>query len=202
MIREARRKADSAHRRLAMDLGPLLQELSSASLFDLNRLSTAVGRLLHDSDKIDKVKARLQPGMTISYLDDASSRFVEARVLQLNRVRVLVENVHDLQQWNIPYSWVNLEGVAVALPPGPGKLAWNVGDSVGFKDRQNRDMYGTIISLNPKTATILVKNNGKWRVAYGHLFEVLPGTSADDGARAQLTGKTLRVIEACEPDED
>nr|MBA3321371.1 hypothetical protein [Pyrinomonadaceae bacterium] len=48
-----------------------------------------------------------------------------------------------------------------------------VGDAVGFRDRQNLDKYGRVVALNQKTATILISDNQKWRVAYQFLFPVI-----------------------------
>ena len=50
-----------------------------------------------------------------------------------------------------------------------------VGDTVGFQDRQNNDVYGEVIRLNQKTATIVTNSGAKWRVAYAYLNLIIDG---------------------------
>ena len=51
-----------------------------------------------------------------------------------------------------------------------------VGDRVCFGDKQNNDIYGEIIRLNKKTATIITDDYTKWRVAYQLLELVIDAT--------------------------
>lgn len=55
-----------------------------------------------------------------------------------------------------------------------------VGDSVGFINRDtNKELYGKVIKLNPKTASIRVmqgERSQQWRVSYGCLFYVVDTT--------------------------
>jgi hypothetical protein len=185
-----------------MNHDELLQELSGVSLYAMHRIRAALFHWLDDPARIEKVKACLQIGMKISYFEDSANRLVEAIILELHRTRLLVENVADKKRWRIHYSTVNLEGVDVEVPQSSGKMdrsAWKVGDVVAFKDRQNRDRYGTIVSLNPKTATVVLKDNQKWRVAYSFLIPVWEGAArteqylSDKGWPQEE--KTLRVIE-------
>jgi hypothetical protein len=74
---------------------------------------------------------------------------------------------------------VNIDGVETDIRAvAPEHRALNrsrlkVGDAVGFRDRQNQDKYGRVVALNQKTATILTKDNQKWRVAYQFLSPVI-----------------------------
>ena len=63
----------------------------------------------------------------------------------------------------------------VFKPYGLEKIQLKVGDTVGFQDKQNNDVYGEIIRLNQKTATIVTNANAKWRVAYELLYLVIEG---------------------------
>ncbi len=66
-------------------------------------------------------------------------------------------------------------------------------DMPGSQDKQNNDVYGKIIRLNPKTATIKTNRNTKWRVGYEWLqlissprFDIfLPGQLGCTGYQKQ-----------------
>ena len=161
-----------------MDYTFIIDELRSASLFDLFRLRAALNQQLEDPERIDQVRRRLRPGMPISYFDEAQNRLIEASVLELHRTRLLVENRHDNQRWSIPFGAVNIDGVETDIRAGAEQRAIDrsrlkVGDAIGFRDRQNQDKYGRVVALNQKTATILTTDNQKWRVAYQFLFPVI-----------------------------
>ena len=162
-----------------MDYTAIIEELRSASLFDLFRLRAAITLQLEDPQRIEQVRARLRPGMPISYFDEVQNRLIEATVRELHRTRLLVENRQDQKLWSIPFGAVNVDGVetdiraGAAGPQALDRSRLKVGDAVGFHDRQNRDRYGHIVALNQKTATILTSDQQKWRVAYQFLFPVI-----------------------------
>ncbi len=162
-----------------MDYTSIIDELRAASLFDLFRLQAALKLQLEDPERIEQVRRRLRPGMPISYFDEARNRLIEATVRELRRTRLLVENRHDQNLWSIPFGAVNVDGVetdiraAVAQQPALSRSRLQVGDAVGFRDRQNQDKYGQVVALNPKTATILTGDQQRWRVAYQFLFPVI-----------------------------
>ena len=161
-----------------MDYTFIISELRSASLFDLFRLRAALSQQLEDPERIAQVRSLLRPGMPINYFDESQNRQIEARVLELHRTRLLVENRQDLERWSIPFGAVNIDGVETDIRAGAEQRAIDrsrlkVGDAVGFRDRQNQDKYGRVVALNQKTATILTSDNQKWRVAYQFLFPVI-----------------------------
>lgn len=164
-----------------MDYTLVIEQLRSASLFDLYRLRAALTLVLEDPERIEQVRARLRPGMAVTYFDEAQNRLVEATVRELHRTRLLVENRRDGKLWSIPFGAVNVEGVDADLrvgtagPQGLDRSRLKVGDAVGFRDRQNQDMYGRVLALNQKTATILTGDGQRWRVAYQFLFPVIDG---------------------------
>jgi len=106
-------------------------------------------------------------------------RLIKAQVIKLKRTRLLVENEHDQERWNIPFYYVNLDSVdtdiTLSSKTGLDKSQLKVSDKVGFRDRQNNDVYGKVIRLNRKTATILADDQTKWRVGYKWLYLVLEG---------------------------
>jgi hypothetical protein len=162
-----------------MDYTFIISELRSATLFDLYRLRAALSQQLEDPDRIELVRSRLRPGMPISYFDEVQNRLIKARVRELHRTRLLVENQDDSKLWSIPFGAVNIDGVetdirAVAAEQRAlDRSQLKCGDAVGFRDRQNQDKYGQVVALNQKTATILTQDNQKWRVAYQFLFPVI-----------------------------
>ena len=162
-----------------MDYTAIIDELRAASLFDLFRLRAALTMQLEDPGRIEQVRARLRPGMNVSYFDEVQNRLVEASIIELRRTRLLVENRQDKKRWSIPFGAVNIDGVetniraGVAEPQGLNRSRLKVGDRVGFRNRQNQDRYGQVMALNPKTATILTIDQQRWRVAYQFLFPVI-----------------------------
>lgn len=168
-----------------MDYSSILQELKSASLFDLYRLLVAVDQQLDNPERIEQVRARLHPGMKIRFFETSQNGLVDATVLELNRTRLVVQNHQDGRRWSIRYCSVNVDEVETDLSPmGEGKLDRSQlkgGDRVGFRDRQNQIRYGRIVSLNQKTATVLVNDRDRWRVAYSYLFLVIEGAAVKTG---------------------
>jgi hypothetical protein len=161
-----------------VDYTPILHALQSASLFDLYRLRVAIEKQLDSPERVEQVRAQLRLGMTIDYFDEAENRLIKAKVIELNRTRLVVENHADGNRWSIRFCSVNLDGVPVDIHPASAQQPLNrnllkVGDQVGFRDRQNREKYGRVHDLNQKTVTILTSDGERWRVAYALLFKVL-----------------------------
>ena len=156
-----------------MDYSKIIEELNKASSFDLYRLKVAINQQLENPHRVSEIKKCLKPGQKISYFDETANRLVEAIVLKIMRKRLLVQNIHDQEKWEIPFYYVNLDEVNTDIinpsKEGLDKSQLKVGDLVGFQDRQNNDLNGKIIRLNPKTATIITSTNAKWRVAYEYL---------------------------------
>lgn len=162
-----------------MDFSKIVEELKQASLFDLYRLRVAINHQLENPQRIEDIKSNLNPGQTVSYFDEVGNRLVEAKIIRLKRTRLLVENIHDKQRWDIPFCGVNLDRVDTDITyssrKGIVKSQLKVGDTVGFHDKHNNDVYGEVIRLNQKTATIVTNTNTKWRVAYELLYVVIDG---------------------------
>ncbi len=93
-----------------MDYSALIQQLQAATGFDLYRLHTAIGRMLDDPERIAEVKRRVHPGDEVGYFDASQNRLVKARLLGFKRTRVVVRNIHDGQEWSLPYDFDQLTG--------------------------------------------------------------------------------------------
>jgi hypothetical protein len=160
-----------------MNYSQLLDELNKASLFEFYRLQQAIRRSLDDPARIRQIKDSLRVGQDIEYFEAEENRLIEARIVELNRTRVLVKNRHDGKLWNIPFYFINLDRADVAISNPTGKLDRNslkIGDKVAFKDRKGNELFGEVIKLNPKTAGVLVGTT-RWKVGYGLLSSIIEG---------------------------
>lgn len=182
-----------------MDYSKILKTLNEASLFDLYRLQVAINHQLEAPDRIKAIKRYLKPDQTITYFDSELNKLVEAIVIKVRRTRLLVENRHDGRRWSIPFYSVNLDNVDTDLHTsgeGIAKAQLKVGERVGFRDRQDQELYGVVIRLNPKTATLMVDNGVKWRVAYKLLFPIIDSERSADplALEGEVIARRITVI--------
>lgn len=168
------------------DFNTILEQLQSWSLFDLDRLYSAVRHLLNDPAKQETIKRHLKIGMTITYLDYDSNRLVEATILDIKKTRAGVMNLNDKKKWNIPFCCINLEDVDLSPRPkkrgiGLDRSAFSVGETVGWSSSQSgHDLYGVIKKLNPKKALVQLGNGDLWTVRYAYLFPVMDGVIGEE----------------------
>ena len=167
-----------------MDYTTILQELNKASLFDLHRLQSAIYQELLNPKRIEQIKAQIKTGQSISYFDPQSNSLVDAVILKIQITRCLVKNIKDQKTWNLPFYYLNLDDVDPDIKParnavGIPKNTLKVGARVGFKDKHNNELFGEVIRLNPKTATIKINEHSQWLVHYNHLFRVIEGEIGD-----------------------
>lgn len=167
-----------------MDYTAILQELNKASLFDLHRLQSAIHQELLNPIRIDQIKAQLKIGQSISYFDSQSNCLVDAVILKIQRTRCLVRNTKDQKSWNLPFYYLNLDNIDTDIQPaknavGIPKSSLKLGDKVGFKDKQRNELFGEVIRLNQKTATIKIDEHHEWLVSYKGLIRVIEGEIGD-----------------------
>ena len=166
-----------------MDFSKIISELDNASLFDLYRLKSAIGKELDNPRRIAEIKRMIKVGDTISYFVSEENRLIEAEVLELKRTRVLVQNKRDMKRWDIPFYMINTEGISVDITrqdkiAGMDRHEIRIGDIVGFKDKTNNNRRGKVVRINPKTVTLFVEPNQKWRVSYSMLHPIINGQKA------------------------
>jgi len=166
-----------------MDYSTILNELNNASLFELYRLNVAIRQQLEDPIRMSSVKKSLRTGQLIKYFDSTENKLIDATILELKRTKVLVENKHDGELWNIPYYHINVDNIDTNIQ-ATSKRTINrnnlkVGDKVCFKDKKGNELFGEVIKLNPKTAGVLV-GQVKWRVAYSLLLPIIDGEVGSD----------------------
>lgn len=177
-----------------MDYTKLLQELQQASMFDLFRLKASILIMLEQPNRIKEIQRRLRPGQEISYFTIDENRLVPAIVEDIHRVYLYVRNKDDGKRWKIRYYMVNMEGVDADIHASHSRLERNhlkVGETVGYRDRMQREQYGQIIRLNPKTATIRLKTGHEWRVPYSLLFKVMDGEGNPTAEPGLIEGEVL-----------
>lgn len=167
-----------------MDYTTILQELNKASLFDLHRLQSAIYQELLNPMRIEQIKTQLKTGQSISYFDPQSNSLIDAVILKIQRTRCLVRNVKDQKSWNLPFYYLNLDNIDADIQPaknavGIPKSSLKIGAKVGFKDKENNDLFGEVIRLNPKRATVKINEHCRWLVNYKHLFYVIEGELCD-----------------------
>lgn len=175
-----------------MDYASLLDALGKASLFDLWRLHAAISRALEDPRKNEAIRASLHIGQAVRYFDARENREIPGRVVEIKRSRALIQSEHDQKLWNIPFYMINLRNADVDVRPGPQKVrrdSLRVGDSVGYRSRAHREVYGVVTKLNRKTATVRLTTGDEWGVPYHLLFYVLDAQeAAEEITRHQITG--------------
>ncbi len=163
-----------------MDYQDILKQLEQAPLYEVYRLHVAIGLMLEDPARLRAARARLVPGQEVTYFNWQTNRLVEARILELKRTRVRVEDLESGRRSTIPAYWVNVDDAEVSVhtkrsAKGIDRSELRVGDMVGFRDRDNIMRHGKVIRLNPKTATLVVDGHSHWRVGYGLLFDIIDG---------------------------
>ena len=167
-----------------MNYTEILKELNQASLFDLHRLQSAIYQELLNPKRNNLIKARLKIGQSISYFEPQLNALVDAIIIKIQKTRCSVRNVNDNTTWNLPFYYLNINDVdtdiqlthnAVGIP----RNSLKVGAKVGFKDKNNNDLFGEVIRLNPKTATVRINEHCRWLVNYDNLFYVIEGELGD-----------------------
>lgn len=160
-----------------MNYSEVIEALNNATGFDLYRINVAIDRMLEDPKRMIELKQRLKVGQEIQYFEPAENRNIKAVILEFKRTRVSVRNTEDGARWTIPYYFINLDEVntdiaSITKTTGLDRNAVNVGEKVGFIDREHVERYGVIVRLNQKTVTLNCAGC-KWRVAYEFLFKVI-----------------------------
>lgn len=159
-----------------MNYSEIMQAIEKATSFDLFRLSVALNRMLDDPQRVQAVKRALKLDQEIEYFDPTENRLTKAKIIKIRRTKIVVENLHDKQRWNIPYYYINTENVDTTITEnqkGLGRNEVKVGDLVGFRSKDGQDKYGKVIRLNKKSVTLDCGNNSQWRVSYSLLFNIV-----------------------------
>lgn len=165
-----------------MNYEMIVSELRQASAFDLYRLQSAIGHLLDDPVRQEMIKHRLKPGMEITYFEPSENRLIPARVLEIRRIRVAIQELQTGKRWTVPLYMINIEGTDTDIAAKKNhvdRLSLKIGDQVGFVGKDGNELFGTVTKLNPKRAKIQTAH-GTWTVPYSMLFTVIDGDHAQN----------------------
>ena len=160
-----------------MDYSQILKDLNDATSFDLYRLTSALQDEMESIERIKKVRSGLRIGQDITWFDNSTHQLVEAKILKFNKTRCLVKNIIDGLRWNITYASINTEDEVVEINMnqkyGVKKSELRVGDTISYVSRDNLQVFGTVVKLNPKTAGVKTMIGESWRVSYGLIKKVV-----------------------------
>ncbi|MCP4474182.1 MAG: hypothetical protein GY821_06375 [Gammaproteobacteria bacterium] len=166
-----------------MDYTELFEQLKDASLFDLYRLSLAINQSLDDPKAIQAIKKQLSVGRRVNYFCPQKNGQIAAIITKCSAKRVHIREVESGKPYTLPYYMLNLAEVDTAIQSLSGQLTaqtLQVGDLVGFKNREGKDLIGKIVRLNSKTVTMFIASTQeRWRVHYSNLYRVYEGGRAD-----------------------
>lgn len=163
----------------------ILEQLEPWSLFELNRLHSAIEKLLDNPTKNEAIKRQLKVGMKITYFCSDKNDLIEATIVEIRKTWASVIHSHDGKKWNIKFSLINLQHIDVSIAPkkysgGLNRNSLKVGDHVGWSSKLGYDLFGVVQKLNPKKALIRLGNNALWTVPYSLLFLVMDSTAAQN----------------------
>ncbi len=160
-----------------MDYTQILKDLEGATTFDLYRLVSAMRDEMESTERIKKVRSGLRVGQTITWFDSNTHKLVRSEILKLNKLRCLVKNLEDGERWNVVYASINTEDEAVDINMnqeyGVKKSELRVGDTITYVSRDNIQVFGTVLKLNPKTAGVKTVDGQGWRVPYSVLKKIV-----------------------------
>jgi hypothetical protein len=99
------------------------------------------------------------------------------RIVGFKPDQVLVQTALPGENWSILYAAISIDPSAMPPPPPaerrPTRADFARGDNVSFEPQDMIARFGTIIRMNPKTATVATEDGMEWRVGYGALRRVV-----------------------------
>ena len=158
----------------SMDLHEVLSSLTHASDLNLLRLRTAIDHLLQQPARILAVRQRLHVGQEVDFWNLREDRMRRARIVQFKPDQLLVRTDDPAQLWWVSYAAIQLDP-SQAPAPHPATLQrsdFAPGDAVSFTGRDLIEHVGTIVRVNPKTATVACEGH-EWRVPFSLLRRVV-----------------------------
>ena len=170
---------------MAIDLNCIIQELETASSYELWRIHCMIDVMLTDPHRTQTLKQQLIPGMKEHHFDSRTNTLMEATVLQIKKTQAIVKNTHNQQRWGVPFYMLTPDETdpLVLYPTSQKKgdrSTFQRGDWVGWHSKFGYDLFGEIIKLNPKRAKIRLKTGEHWIVSYSMLFSVTEGSIATE----------------------
>ena len=159
-----------------MELPDVMNSLQQVSDLDLLRLHTAIGHLLRDPARILALRQRLHPGQEVDFWGTRDQRMHRGRIVGFKPDQVLVQTT-PRESWWVMYAALRLDPSESPATPAPertpSRADCTVADTLSFEPQDLIARFGTIIRLNPKTATIATEDGMQWRVSYAALRRVV-----------------------------
>lgn len=160
-----------------MNYTDFMNELKTASLFDLFRLATAISHELENPDRIKAVRLAFKVGDTLSFFDQAENALRAGMVVEKNIKYVTLRDKKDAYRlWKIPYCCLNLSNINTDIHVNRAeKLSKNnlkIGDCVGF-NKDGEQIVGVVTRLNFKTVSLVTADHHRWRVSYSQLYKII-----------------------------
>jgi hypothetical protein len=160
-----------------IDLQDAMHSLQKASDLDLLRLHTAIGHLLRDPVRIIAIRRHLHLGQEVDFWNTRTQRMQRGRIVGFKPDQVLVQTALPGESWSILYAAISVDPSAMPPAPPPERRPTRAdfarGDNVSFEPQDMIARFGTIIRMNPKTATVATEDGMEWRVGYGALRRVV-----------------------------
>ncbi len=160
-----------------IDLQDAMHSLQNASDLDLLRLSTAIGHLLRNPARIMAIRRYLHLGQEVEFWNNRDTRMQRGRIIAFKPDQLVVQTETPRLNWTIMYAAVSIDPAARPAQPPPERRPtrddFARGDSVSFEAQDLIARFGTIIRVNPKTATVATEDGMEWRVGYAALRRVV-----------------------------
>lgn len=160
---------------MTLDLRTLMAALENASDLELLQLRTAVAHLLASPRRVLAIRQRLNIGMPIECWSARDQQIHRGRIAQFKPDQVLIHREAGGHVW-VEYAALVVDGLpavpAPAARPTLTRADFQPGDTVGFEGRDLIQHIGTIVRMNPKTASVACPE-GVWRVSYALLHRVV-----------------------------
>ena len=158
-----------------MSYSQIIETINSASAFDLFRLKCAIDVEMESPQKLKAIISKLRVGEQYEYFDPTLNRTIPCQLIKINKTRALVKDLSKNLNYSVPFFMLNVDSSNTDINLNSEKLSKNelsVGATVGF-NHNGKDIFGVVMRLNTKTATISTTDHQRWRVPYQNLFKVI-----------------------------
>ena len=158
-----------------LDVRELMNALQHACDLDLLRLRTAIDHLLQSPARMLAVRQHLHVGQEVHFWNQRDNRMQHGRITKFKSDQLLILAENPAQYWWVPYAAVHLDPNQAPLPEPPkplGRSDFALGDTVSFEGRDLIQQLGTIVRMNPKTATVSCDGH-EWRVSFALLRHIV-----------------------------
>jgi len=177
-----------------MDFTEIITLLKKASLYDIYRITDALKNEMEDPEKITALRQCFAVGSTVSYFNGRRNSLSQGVVLQKNLKKIVIRDLQDNEEWNVPYFMINLTQKDSTIRAQPQeKLTKNhlkINDCVGF-NYDGKQYIGNVDRLNHKTVTLTTRENKCYRISYGMLFKFIDGEIYTSSIGNEYRGKII-----------